>query len=198
MSYHFQSRWSTQFAAFVHFKQALGQPYARSIKVLHSFDRLAASTQWRDQCDLVAVLTAWLSQYSNRKPVTVTNYLATFRQFCQFRRRYDPAAFVPDRSWAPQATESVFFALLLFDERDSPDHCRHGPGKRHPADPPMFSVAGHRPLLHRAADRRSAGSASPRTRFSPSLFSGWSQQEPDSVGSFPPRFSPRVAVLDRR
>lgn len=113
MSPRFQSRWSAQLADFVRFKQALGQPYARPIKVLHSFDRFAASTQWRDQCDLATVLTGWLSQYSNRKPVTVTNYLATFRPFCQFRRRYDPAAFVPDRFWAPQATESAFLPYIF-------------------------------------------------------------------------------------
>lgn len=113
MSQGFQSRWSPQLEDFVRFKRALGQPYARSIKVLHSFDRLAASTQWRDQCDLAAVLTGWLSQYSNRKPVTVANYLAIIRQFCQFRRRYDPAAFVPDRSWAPQSTESDFLPYIF-------------------------------------------------------------------------------------
>jgi integrase/recombinase XerD len=113
MSDLFKSRWSTQLADFVHFKQALGQPYLRSIKTLQSLDRLAASTPWRNQRDLAVLLTGWLNQYSNRQPVTVTNYLATFRQFCLFRRRYDPAAFVPDRSWAPQSTESDFLPYIF-------------------------------------------------------------------------------------
>jgi integrase len=113
MSHGFQSRWSAQLADFVRFKQALGQPYARPIKVLQSFDRSATSAQWQGQCDMAAVLAGWLSQYSNRKPVTVANYLATIRQFCRFRRRYDPTAFVPDRSWAPQATESVFLPYIF-------------------------------------------------------------------------------------
>lgn len=116
MNYRFQSRWSAQLADFVRFKQALGQPYTRPIKVLQSLDRWAASTQWRDRCDLAAVLTGWLGQYANRKPVTVANYLATVRQFCQFRRRYDPAAFVPDRSWAPQGTESDFLPYVFSPE----------------------------------------------------------------------------------
>jgi integrase len=113
MSPRFQSRWSAQLADFVRFKQALGQSYARPIKALHSFDRFAAAPQWKNQSDLASVLNGWLNQYSNRKPVTVSNYLSTFRQFCQFRRRYDPDAFVPARSWAPQTTESTFLPYIF-------------------------------------------------------------------------------------
>ena len=113
MSPRFHSRWRAQLADFVRFKQSLGYPYARSIAALHSFDRLATSPRWKNQPDLATVLHGWLHHYPNRKPVTVTNYLAIFRQFCQFRRRYDPAAFVPDRSWAPQATASTFLAHIF-------------------------------------------------------------------------------------
>src|SRR5450756_161741 len=42
----------------------------------------------------------------------------------------------------------TFSGLHLFAERDSPDHRRHRPGKGHPADAPVLSTAGHRPLLH--------------------------------------------------
>jgi integrase len=104
----FHSQWAAQLEAFVHFKSAMGFPYVRSIATLRSFDRFAASDAWRRSHDLSAILFAWLNRYSGRKPVTVTNTLAVLRQFCRFRRRYDPHAFVPDRGWAPQSAESDF------------------------------------------------------------------------------------------
>ena len=108
MSRAFQSRWAEQLAEFVRFKNALGKPYLGSIAVLHSFDRFAASSAWQRSKDMAAVMIAWLNQNSCRKPVTVATYLGVLRQFCKFRKRYDPAAFVPDRSWAPQSAQSTF------------------------------------------------------------------------------------------
>ncbi|MEI6783427.1 MAG: tyrosine-type recombinase/integrase [Verrucomicrobiota bacterium] len=113
MSPRFQSRWSAQLEDFVRFKQALGQSYARPIKTLQSFDRFAAAPQWKKQSDLVPVLNGWLNQFSNCKPVTVGSYLAVFRQFCQFRKRYDPDAVVPDRSWAPTTTAAPFLPHIF-------------------------------------------------------------------------------------
>lgn len=109
----FKSRWGGQLMAFVRFKNALGSPYVRSIGTLLSFDRFAASSAWRQSKDLAAIMSGWLIRYGGHKPVTVTNYLAAFRQFCCFRRRYDSTAFVPDRSWAPQSTESSFLPHIF-------------------------------------------------------------------------------------
>jgi integrase/recombinase XerD len=39
--------------------------------------------------------------------------LAVIRQFCLYRRRRDPTAFVPGRAWAPQSTESTFLAHIF-------------------------------------------------------------------------------------
>lgn len=109
----FESRWAGQLTQFVRFKQASGQSYRRPIGVLHSFDRFAASMQWKATRDIAPVFTAWLSQYSGRKPVSVANYVGTFRQFCLFRRRSNPGAFVPDRTWAPQTTGSPFLPYIF-------------------------------------------------------------------------------------
>jgi integrase len=108
MNTEFQSRWANQLAAFVRFKNALGFPYVRSIATLRSFDQCAASRDWKGSRDLAAITRAWLNRSAQRKPVTVTNELGVLRQFCRFRQRYEAQAFVPDRTWAPQSTESIF------------------------------------------------------------------------------------------
>lgn len=112
----FQSRWRSDLAAFVRFKNALGQPYVRSIQGLLSFDRFAASPEWRDCTDVATVMTGWLAKYAGRKRVTISNYVGVLRMFCQFRRRRDPNAFIPDRSWSPHPTHSHFSPYIFSDE----------------------------------------------------------------------------------
>jgi hypothetical protein len=107
MNRKFQSRWADQLMAFVRFKKALGFPYVRSIATLQSFDRFAATPQCKQTADMAAIIRSWLSRSRLRKPVSVTNELSVLRQFCRFRRRYEPQSFVPDRTWAPQSAESI-------------------------------------------------------------------------------------------
>jgi integrase/recombinase XerD len=100
----FESRWRAELAAFVRFKAALGQSYVRSIGTLLSFDRFATSARPRGRSEIPEIMRAWLAKRPNRKPITISYYVSVLRQFCLFRRRYDPRAFVPDRWWAPQTT----------------------------------------------------------------------------------------------
>ena len=116
MNPKFQSRWAAQLTAFVWFKNALGFPYVRAIATLRSFALFAASPDWRQSRDLAAITRAWLTRSSPRPPVTVTNELGVLRQFCRFRQRYEAQTFVPDRTWAPQATESIFAPHVFTDE----------------------------------------------------------------------------------
>jgi integrase/recombinase XerD len=111
----FKSRWAAELTAFARFKNALGQPYARPLLALLSFDRFAASLAWRHSTDMAAILTGWLTKYTHRKPVTIATYVGIIRAFCQFRRRYDPDAFIPDRSWAPQSATSNFLPHVFSD-----------------------------------------------------------------------------------
>jgi len=113
MNCTFESRWKGQLTAFVRFKRGLGQPYLRASAALRSFDRFAASYQGRRSHELAPVLTNWLSQYSHRKPITIAGYVSTIRTFCQFRRRYDCGAFVPDRSWTPHSVRSNFLPHIF-------------------------------------------------------------------------------------
>jgi integrase len=116
MNGEFNSRWAIQLAAFVRFKNGMGFPYVRSIAALQSFDRFAASHEWKRSRDMPAIMIAWLNRYSHRKPVTVTNDLGVLRQFCRFRQRFERGSFVPDRSWAPQSAESIYTPYIFSDE----------------------------------------------------------------------------------
>jgi hypothetical protein len=45
-----------------------------------------ANRQWEQ------IIESWLEQRSGRKPISIASDLQIVRQFCLFRRRYDPAA----------------------------------------------------------------------------------------------------------
>jgi integrase/recombinase XerD len=113
MTKPFQSRWASQLGAFVEFKHALGQTYFRPLETLRSFDRFAASPPWRRSSDFAAIFKGWLNQYSDRKATTVRSYLGSMRQFCLFRRRNDPDAFMPDCSWAGRFQRSRFLPHIF-------------------------------------------------------------------------------------
>ena len=112
----FKSRWRGELAAFIRFKIALGQPYVRPIHTLLSFDRFVSSPRYRGCSDMATLMRLWLAQRPNRKPITAGNYVGVLRQFCLFRRRYDPRAFVPDRWWAPKTT-SDFLPYIFSAEQ---------------------------------------------------------------------------------
>ena len=106
---------------FLEYKRALGHPYGRGAYTLRSLFRHAQTLARRsDRVDFEAALRSWLARGPGRKPVSVTVDLGAVRQFCLFRRRSDPQAFVPDRMWAPQSTESHFLPHVL-----SVDDVRH-------------------------------------------------------------------------
>ncbi len=99
---------------FLEYKRALGHPYRRGAFTLRSFLRHAsAQVGGRDRVDLEGALRSWLAKSTGRKPVSVTVDLGALRQFFLYRRRSDPRAFVPDRTWAPQSTASDFLPHVL-------------------------------------------------------------------------------------
>jgi integrase len=103
-----------EISAFLVFKRALGSPYRRAEFTLREFDRflrhyIRGRRRWR----LREAILAWLASKKDRKPVTVTVEIGVIRQFCKYRRRYDPDAFVPGRVWAPQSTVSEFLPHIF-------------------------------------------------------------------------------------
>jgi integrase len=118
--------------SFLAFKRALGHPYRRGAYTLRSFERYVRENVANPHhVSIEPMLRGWLARVPNRKPVTVTVDLGVIRQFCRFRRRSDPQAFVPGRDWAPQATESDFLPYIFTPQEmrlliaRAPSVCRH-------------------------------------------------------------------------
>ncbi len=114
MTRPFSSELAEEMNRFLEFKAALGYPYRRGAFTLRSFDRyVALHSSPRHSVPLERLLQGWLSRQAGRKPVTVASELGVIRQFCLFRRRSHPQAFVPARSWAPQSSRSQFLPHIF-------------------------------------------------------------------------------------
>ncbi|HEX7273208.1 MAG TPA: tyrosine-type recombinase/integrase, partial [Casimicrobiaceae bacterium] len=110
----FVSHLGAELSAFLAFKRAMGHPYVRAEYTLREFDRFVlARGKGRRAFRMDETILAWLASKSGRKAVSVTVELGVVRQFCLFRRRRDPAAFVPGRIWAPQSTKSDFLPFVF-------------------------------------------------------------------------------------
>jgi integrase/recombinase XerD len=104
---------------FLKFKRALGFSYQRGERSLRDFERFFARESPKRRsvnATFRSALSAWLSSSAEQKPVTVATNLGPIRQFCLYRRRHDPSAFVPDCSWAPH-TRSTYKAYV-FSEKE--------------------------------------------------------------------------------
>lgn len=100
MTKAFRSVLALEMEAFLRFKQSLGQVYIRGVYTLRSFDAyVAAHHGGRGPIDWHDLVHGWLSRGAERKSITVASEIGVIRQFCLFRRRYEPGSFVPDRQW---------------------------------------------------------------------------------------------------
>jgi integrase len=114
MTSSFSSVLADEINRFLEFKAALGHPYQRGKFTLRSFDHyVALNSSIGHPLPLERLLQGWLSRCEGRKAVTVANELGVIRQFCLFRRRSNPRAFVPARGWAPQSTQSQFLPYIF-------------------------------------------------------------------------------------
>lgn len=111
----FVSGFGRDIAAFLQFKHAQGHAYVRCEFMLRSFDRFAAA-RGRGRREFPDLVRAWLArrpERGERKPITAAMEFIVIRQFCLYRRRRDPHAFVPPRAWAPVCFESKFIPRIL-------------------------------------------------------------------------------------
>lgn len=98
----FTSSLADQLQAYVALKRALGRKLVNAERVLRHLDRFLAR-QFPAVADLsVPVLEAWMAESPSLKPQSRAVRLRVVRQFCLYRRRTSPEAFVPDpvRDWA--------------------------------------------------------------------------------------------------
>jgi integrase len=114
MKRQFVSFLAAEFDGFLAFKRALGCPYHRGELLLRAFDRFIVERYPSPSTARIEdIMRTWLARNSRRKPVSVANECGVLRQFSIYRRRGDPSAFVPGRSWAPQSTTSDFLPYVL-------------------------------------------------------------------------------------
>jgi integrase len=86
-------------ASFVALKQALGRQYDTQCRNLVLLDRFLAA---RPVSDLTAEsFSAWCSSITHLMPSGRRMRMQLVRQFCLYRRRSEPACFVPDPSQFP-------------------------------------------------------------------------------------------------
>jgi integrase len=100
---------------FLRYKRALGFRYERPEGTVRNFDRYVRKVQPPSppRLDWRTLIRDWLARTEGRKPMTVAADLQLIRQFCLFRRRRDPGAFVPGREWTHEATESRFLPYIF-------------------------------------------------------------------------------------
>jgi len=121
MMRRFHSQVAAELEAFVRHKRALGFTYERPEGTLRNFDlylrRLGSAKV--NQRGWALLIENWLSERPPRKPRSVGSDLQIVRQFCLFRRRYDPSAFVPELDWGPvRAKHTVRFVPHVFSRAD--------------------------------------------------------------------------------
>jgi integrase len=99
--------------AFLRFKRAMGISYRRAEFTLNSFVRFVRQ-HWgnRNKVALDEAVRRWCARLAGRKAITVGNEFGPIRQLCLFRRRRDPASYVPEHALAP-VKESVFLPYIF-------------------------------------------------------------------------------------
>jgi integrase len=108
MSSRFHSSLAKDLQAFLRYKRAMGFRYERQEETLLSFDRHLQKKKDIRRLSFESLIQSWLERSTPRKAISVAGDLQVIRQFCLFRRRKEPRAFVPPADWAPPVRKSHF------------------------------------------------------------------------------------------
>ena len=92
MKSFFHSQWRGELQEFINFRRTYLTSEWPEAK-LRLFDTFASA---HPHVPLPEVIALWLQRDATRNPKTRHNDLIAIRQFCVYRRRFDPAAFVPE------------------------------------------------------------------------------------------------------
>lgn len=93
----FRSRFAADFAGYLALKRALGRKLVGAERVLRHLDAFLVWRFPRAHDLSVSILEAWMADSPGLLPVSRAARLYVVRQFCLYRRRTLPLAFVPDR-----------------------------------------------------------------------------------------------------
>jgi integrase len=109
----FHSRWRDEIGKFIAFRRTY-LTSAWPAPQLRRFDTYAAS---HPRLTLRETITQWLKSGPDRHPLTRSNDLIAIRQFCLYRRRFDPDGFVPEQMEPVSAVRRHFQAWILTPEQ---------------------------------------------------------------------------------
>jgi integrase/recombinase XerD len=104
-----KSRWRGELEEFLKFRRTnftTDWPAAK----LRRFDQFAAE---HPDLQLPEAIAAWLKRDPTRHPSTVGYDLVAIRQFCRYRRRFDPNGFVPESLAPVPSSRSHFHPQIL-------------------------------------------------------------------------------------
>lgn len=104
-----RSRWSNQISDFIAFRRAY-LTSAWPAPQLRRFDSFAAS---HPHLSLREAIASWINADPDRHPLTRSNDLTAVRQFCLYRRRFDPEGFVPEQMLPVAAVRRHYQACIL-------------------------------------------------------------------------------------
>jgi integrase/recombinase XerD len=107
------SRWRSQIDDFIAFRRAY-LTSAWPAPQLRRFDSFAAS---HPHLSLREAIASWINADPDRHPLTRSNDLTAVRQFCLYRRRFDPEGFVPEKMLPVAAVRRHFQACVLTHEQ---------------------------------------------------------------------------------
>ena len=109
----YRSCLETDIRAHIERKQALGRQFVREAGILGDLDRFLAA---HDEHDLTETgFAAWALTLGRLAPASRRQYLRIARSLCLYRRRRDPACFVPDPTGFPDAGPQR--PALIFSEQ---------------------------------------------------------------------------------
>ncbi len=94
----FQSPFKAQFTSFLEFKRSLGRKYAKVDGILRNLDRFLVRNYPELNELSLPVLERWAVENSHLHPSTKNLQLGIIREFCLYRRRFNPSTFVPDKT----------------------------------------------------------------------------------------------------
>jgi site-specific recombinase XerD len=119
----FAARLGGDFAGCLALKRALGRKFVNEEKVLRHLDSFLASRFPAARELSVQILNAWMAACPGLLPQSRAVRLRVVRQFCLYRRRMVPDAFVPDRIrhrwlWPPRVARCVPFIFTKKQVRD--------------------------------------------------------------------------------
>ncbi len=97
----FKSPLGPKMRSFLEVQRATGRKYQSAEGELRRIDRFVASQRNPRAKITPALAHAWLSAKPHVGPSTQRSRASVFRLFCEYLRRFDPDAFVPDRLLLP-------------------------------------------------------------------------------------------------